>query len=130
MVMRPLPRAAALLIALVTACEPEGTGAPSAPEAATEVAVMPEPSVEAPGGQATPTSAAAQADLTTCSADKLDRWLNALPSEEVKEEIAAAAGKRPIRYFTQGDAITMDYSEARLNVELGDDGRIRLFRCG
>ena len=65
-----------------------------------------------------------------CGADKLGRWLNVLPTDPVKTEIAATVGDRPIRYYTQGDPITMDFSPARLNVELGKDGRIKRFRCG
>jgi len=53
-----------------------------------------------------------------------------LPTNDVKAEIAATVGERPIRYYTQGDPITMDFSAARLNVELGEDGRIKVFRCG
>ena len=65
-----------------------------------------------------------------CGADMLGRWLNVLPTETVKTDIAETVGERPIRYYTQGDSITMDFSPARLNVELGVDGRIKLFRCG
>lgn len=72
----------------------------------------------------------AQADDGQCGADKLDRWLNVLPTQTVKDEIAATVGERAIRYYTQGDPITMDFSPSRLNVELGADGRIKLFRCG
>ena len=61
---------------------------------------------------------------------KLGRWLNVLPTKTVKTEIAATVGERPIRYYTQGDPITMDFNPARLNVELGVDGRIKVFRCG
>jgi hypothetical protein len=66
-----------------------------------------------------------------CGADKVAaRWLNALPTDEVKADIAARVGDRPIRYYSQGDPITMDFNAARLNVESGPDGRIKLFRCG
>lgn len=70
------------------------------------------------------------ADDQACGADALDRWLNVLPTETVKAEIAGTVGDRPIRYYTQGDPITMDFNPARLNVELGADGRIKVFRCG
>jgi hypothetical protein len=53
-----------------------------------------------------------------------------LPTEDVKAEIAASVGERRIRYYAQGEPITMDFSPTRLNVELGADGRIKLFRCG
>ena len=128
--MRLAPIAAALLIAALAACGAERTDQPTGPspiEAATEVAVVSDTPAER---AATPTSAGAQTHDTTCGADKLGRWLNALPTEDVKAEIAAAVGPRPIRYYAQGDPITMDFSEARLNVELGEDGRIKLFRCG
>ena len=52
------------------------------------------------------------------------------PTPEVKAQIAARVGERPIRYYGPDDAITMDFSPGRLNVELGKDGRIKLFRCG
>lgn len=76
------------------------------------------------------TSIETEAGDSQCGADKLGRWLNVLPTEPIKAEIAATVGERPIRYYTQGDPITMDFSAARLNVELGEDGRIKLFRCG
>lgn len=79
---------------------------------------------------ATPPLEAAEADAAACGADKLGRWLNVLPTDEVKADIAMTVGERRIRYYAQGDPITMDFSPARLNVELGADGRIKLFRCG
>ena len=48
----------------------------------------------------------------------------------MKAEISATVGERPIRYIAPGDAVTLDFSPSRLNVELGEDGRIKLFRCG
>ena len=65
-----------------------------------------------------------------CRAHLLDRWLGALPTQSVKAEIAARVGDRPIRYFTVGDPITMDFNPQRLNVELRSDGRIGRFWCG
>ena len=65
-----------------------------------------------------------------CGADKLARWLNVLPTDDVKARIAATVGERRIRYIGPGDAVTMDFSPSCLNVELGEDGRIKLFRCG
>ena len=71
-----------------------------------------------------------EADEGDCGADLLDRWLNVLPTDDVKAQIAATVGERPIRYYTQGDPITLDFNPSRLNAELGVDGRIKLFRCG
>lgn len=69
-------------------------------------------------------------EADACGAGKLGRWLNVLPTEDVKREIAATVGERPIRYYTEGDPVTMDFNPARLNAELGADGRIKRFRCG
>jgi hypothetical protein len=73
---------------------------------------------------------ASEPDVDEWGAGKLSRWLNVLPTETVMKEIADTVGKRTIRTYTQGDPITMDFSAARLNVELGADGRIKVFRCG
>ncbi len=98
------------------------------------------PATESPAAAAPNFPAATQAPDTLepasepaadeCGAGKLGRWLNVLPTETVMKEIADTVGERTIRTYTQGDPITMDFSAARLNVELGADGRIKLFRCG
>ncbi len=66
----------------------------------------------------------------TCNARQLDIYLNALSATEVKVTIANRVGSRPIRYYTEGDPITMDHNPQRLNVELGKDTRINRFWCG
>ena len=98
-------------------------------------ACAPVPSDEpAPTAQAGPTDTplyGPQDGEDRCGAAKAsERWLNALPSAEVKAEIATAVGERRIRYYGEGDPITMDFSEERLNVVLGKDGRMKEFRCG
>ena len=147
---RTLPSALVLALGLA-ACEPAHT--PSGPEAS-EAARGGEPSMATASSSAAPastdsvltspvkpgaaaTSGRGVADTETakgddtCGADKVsERWLNALPTADAKSAIAKAVGERPVRYYGQGDAITMDFSPQRLNVELGKDGRIKLFRCG
>ena len=118
--------AAVLLIATLAACQPEGTGEPGTPEAtaAAETAAIPDTIPEpADAVAAAAAQASGEAEDSGCGADRLGRWLNVLPTRTVKDEIAD-------RYYTQGDPITMDFSPARLNVEVGEDGRIKLFRCG
>lgn len=77
-----------------------------------------------------PAEPALQPASAECGAAGLSRYLNVSPTGEMKSAIASAAGDRPIRYIAPGDAVTMDFVPARLNVELGDDGRIVRFRCG
>ena len=125
--------AAVALIAGLTACNAGGADEPAAPDpvaTAGETEAVTTPAPSPPNAESSPERQSGEADDATCGADKLDRWLNALPTDDVKAEIAATVGERAIRYYTQGDPITMDFSEARLNVELGEDGRIERFRCG
>jgi len=131
--MHRLPLAAALIVSLA-ACQAEESSEPATPdstETAAPIAAAASPT-PAPGGipqdEAPATSAATDSD---CGADKVaGRWLNALPTAAAKAAIVAAAGERTFRYYTQGDPITMDFSPARLNVEIGADGRIKRFWCG
>ena len=128
--MRPL--LAVFLFAALPGCGGEAEGEPAASEAsatATESAIpdtIPEPA-DAVAAAARNTG---DADDSGCGADKLARWLNALPTDDAKASISETVGQRPIRYIAPGDAVTMDFSPSRLNVELGEDGRIKLFRCG
>ena len=132
------PLLAAFLVATMAACSAEGTGEsvsggagdPTTEGAASTVPEQPAVTPDRPTPKGNATTVSAEADEAGCGADKLGRWLNVLPTETVKTEIAATVGERPIRYYTQGDPITMDFSQSRLNVELGADGRIKLFRCG
>jgi hypothetical protein len=80
--------------------------------------------------EASPAMNASEPEATECGADKLGRWLNVLPTETVKAEIREAVGHDRIRYIAPGDVVTMDFRPDRLKVETGDDGRIKLFRCG
>ena len=101
---------------------------PNPAAATTEAAATTNP--ENPEDEASPAMNADEPDAADCGADKLDRWLNVLPTETVKAEIREAVGHDRIRYIAPGDAVTMDLRPDRLNVETGVDGRIKLFRCG
>jgi len=124
--------AAIIVPSLLAGCNP-GESSPAAngtpsPARAGEANASPSPAIT--DGEPTPTTSATQTS-DSCGASKVrDRWLNALPSADVKAAIADAVGERRIRYYSEGDPITMDYSEDRLNVVLGKDGRIKEFRCG
>ncbi len=66
----------------------------------------------------------------SCGVHRFDRFIGAEPTPDVRAQIRAEVGDRPIRYYTEDDPITMDYNPSRLNVVLGPDGRIMRFRCG
>lgn len=65
-----------------------------------------------------------------CGASGLSSLLNSLPTDDVMTRIRASVGDTPIRTIRPGSAVTMDFRPDRLNIELGEDGRIKLFRCG
>jgi hypothetical protein len=76
-----------------------------------------------------PGEAAAPAE-DGCGVSKLTAYRNALPTSDVLAAIRKIVGERPLRVINPGDAVTMDYSPSRLNIETGEDGRIKTFRCG
>ena len=113
----------------LSACDAGGDAKHPNPAATTtEAAATTNP--ENPADETSPAMNADEPDAADCGADKLDRWLNVLPTETVKVEIREAVGHDRIRYIAPGDAVTMDLRPDRLNVETGVDGRIKLFRCG
>ena len=135
--------AAILVLAACTASESAPEGADSAPATSEAAATTPAPaSTSSPdparGSQGRPILEAAPTPMITttvqsdnCLASRVSaRWAGTLPTAEAKAQIAAAVGKRAIRYYAEGDPITMDFSEDRLNVVIGKDGRIAEFRCG
>lgn len=125
-----------LLTAPLVACQAQDDGEPPAPitseasESAAPVTETAAAGTSNPPEAATPTPPSAQASDDCGAGEVAGRWSNSLPTDDVKTAIAKAVGDRPIRYYTQGDPITMDFNPNRLNVELGEDGRIKIFRCG
>jgi hypothetical protein len=83
-----------------------------------------------PDEAASPSPNQAEPTADECGADKLARWVNVLPSSDVKNAIREAVGHDRIRYIEPGGVVTMDLRPDRLNVETGADGRIKIFRCG
>jgi hypothetical protein len=65
-----------------------------------------------------------------CGAGKLGGYVNQLPTSEVMAAIERTVGQHRIRTIRPGDVVTMDFSADRLNIEVGEDGRIKRFRCG
>jgi hypothetical protein len=128
---RALFVAPSLLLVLLVACQGQERRENSLPElAATVEAPDPATAASATSAAGAPVRMNGKSRATDCGAEKVGKWLNTLPTADVKADIARTVGERPIRYYTQGDPVTMDFSPARLNVELGADGRIKLFRCG
>jgi hypothetical protein len=130
---RSLRALAALAFVALAACndrapEPAGAATPTPQPTATVVKVIevPTPAKSDSG----PTKVEVTQEATLCGAEKLQNYLNLLPTATAKEEIAKAAGHNRIRYVGPKDVVTQEFREDRLTAELGVDGRIKEFRCG
>ncbi|TCM21954.1 peptidase inhibitor I78 family protein [Novosphingobium sp. PhB165] len=64
-----------------------------------------------------------------CGADKLGSYVGQPASDEVIAAIAATRGDKPMRVIKPGMGVTMDYMPERLNVQVGEDGKIKGFNC-
>ncbi len=73
---------------------------------------------------------AARGAVDACHAGELQRYLRSLPTADIMAAISATVATENIRTIRPGEAVTMDFRESRLNVELGEDGRIKRLRCG
>jgi len=65
-----------------------------------------------------------------CEATKVADYLGQEPTAEVKSQVAAAVGKRDVRYAAPGTPPAPDQNAKRLNADLDDQGRIAMFWCG
>lgn len=118
-------------VGILAACDAGGEAPGPAPVEPT-VDQSPEPRTipSQPGETEAPALNEEEPAAGECGADRLVRWVNVLPTETVRAAIAEAVGHDRIRYIAPGDVVTMDLRPDRLNVETGEDGRIKLFRCG
>lgn len=78
---------------------------------------LPKP-VHPPGGSA-----------DECGAARLGAYLGKTADEQTTAAIRAAVGHDRIRVIRPGMAVTMDYRADRLNVDVGENGRIRRVYC-
>ena len=69
-------------------------------------------------------------DGDACGASLIQSFVGLRANAALRGEIASRSGARTIRWIEPGMAVTMDYSEARLNGDLDVDGVIQTLRCG
>jgi hypothetical protein len=65
----------------------------------------------------------------SCGADQLASYVGQPASDDVIAKITAWRGDKPMRVIRPGTAVTMDYRPDRLNVQVGEDGKITGFTC-
>lgn len=82
----------------------------------------------APGGNTGASTAPALPDPAndSCAA----RAAGQLIGLDAAAVTSIAARRDPVRVISPGQPVTMDYNQARLNVELDDTGRIVRLTCG
>lgn len=49
---------------------------------------------------------------------------------QLRDEVDTSTLPVPYRIYGPGDAVTMDYRPDRMNVVIGDDGRVERVACG
>jgi len=124
----------ALSLAACTQTEDRAPAPSSAPKAGEAPAAPPTSLPAPPSGSAEPKPGVdtppPPATADGCGADKLADYLNQLPTAEVTARIGQTVGHDRIRTIKPGDMVTQDFRSDRLNVEIGEDGRIKRVRCG
>ena len=79
---------------------------------------------------ATPTPIAAKAPPSACGADKAARFVGKVATPDVRAQTIEAVGHNRIRWIGPDTVVTMDFSEARLNMSLDGNNRITGAKCG
>ena len=108
------------------------TASPSAPAtfATTNATIEPVPGPSAPSHRETSMTRAAHPAHDACGASKAAKFIGKDATPQLRLEVAKAVGHLSIRWIGPGDAVTMDFSEGRLNADFDDGGKIKRFRCG
>ncbi len=117
-----LSRGSGLMLLFLSSC-----GEPSSP-GPSETASSANAATAAP--QSAMTSAAQTIASTPCGSEKVARFIGAMATPAVRKTIAALAGRAPVRWIAPGQAITLDFNSARLNVLLDEANKIAATRCG
>jgi hypothetical protein len=118
----------------------EATGEATGATATTNATVEPVPTASgtttaAPGATSKPMSdiaapLPANAAPSACGADKAAKFVGKAATPDVRAQVIEAVGHNRIRWIGPDTAVTMDFSEGRLNAELNASNRITGFRCG
>lgn len=66
----------------------------------------------------------------SCNAEAARAAIGQAPTDAVVEQARVASGSRSVRVIHPGMAVTMDYREDRLNIDVNERGAIVGLRCG
>jgi hypothetical protein len=70
------------------------------------------------------------APATPCGAEKVSGLIGKKRTPSLERRVEALSGAARVRWIRPGMMVTMDYSETRLNVRVGPDGKILSVNCG
>ena len=71
-----------------------------------------------------------QIQPTPCGSHHVAHLVGKTRSAALEADVRRLTGAERIRWIAPGMAVTMDYSETRLNVRVDDKGVIKSFTCG
>lgn len=120
-------RIAAVFLLLAACVEPSVPSSGATPMQSDSSRVK--PSVEQPMmPDAAP--AADQALSDACGASRVQDLIGKARTPALEADAARRSGARAVRAHAQGDMVTMDFSETRLNIETDAAGRVVRLSCG
>ena len=120
---------ALLALVAVSACaspsspavESASVAAPAAVEAPTPPAAPPAPTPAVPP--------AAEEPAMTCQADQGQWAIGQIADEALVSKVKSDTGSERVRVILPGMAVTMDYREDRVNLDVDADNRVTGVRC-
>ncbi|KAA2284115.1 I78 family peptidase inhibitor [Arenimonas fontis] len=119
--LRPLALALALAMTGLCACA-NGGGADRAGLGPFANEAQPPPAMDAPG--------LSEETAMTCDAEPLAWTIGRVADEALVAKAKADSGSRGVRVIRPGMAVTMDYREDRLNLEVDEQDRVTRAYCG
>lgn len=66
----------------------------------------------------------------TCDASQVQGLVGQAVDDGIAEQARSDAGAAQVRLLRPGQAVTLEFDGTRLNIEVGEDGRISALRCG
>lgn len=121
-----LPLLAGALSLAMAACSP-GTG--DAADPAQPAGIPPTEPAAAPTTAMTPATSAPAAE-DRCDASAAQSLVGQQATEDVVEQARSDAGADSARTLHPDQAVTMEYLEGRLNIDVDENGVITGLRCG
>jgi hypothetical protein len=73
---------------------------------------------------------APEAARAICKAEGLERYVGQPATADTGAAILSESRARILRWIPHGSAVTMDFSEQRVNIKLTPDNRIEAVTCG